>query len=177
MRVAVLDDALEGVLIRKVGPQQWRLRTDDGLELEYHSSELVAIEAQPQWAQQLRVSPERYKQFKSAEPQRRSKVAHLSKNDRGIPEFDLHIEKLVPQWQKMTAFDILNFQLDTARQHIEFAMRNRIPRIVLIHGVGEGVLKTELEYLLGRYPELTWQEASYLRYGLGAVELRFKQSV
>jgi len=76
----------------------------------------------------------------------------------------------------MNNFDILNIQVDTARGQLEFAIKNRIPKIVFIHGMGEGVLKSELDYLLGRYPEISYQDANYRKYGLGATEVYIKQN-
>jgi len=65
-------------------------------------------------------------------------------------------------------------QLDTARRQLEFAIRKRIQKVVFIHGVGEGVLKTELEYLFGRY-NVKYYDADYQKYGLGATEVYIYQ--
>ena len=77
----------------------------------------------------------------------------------------------------MSNYDILTLQTDTAKRHLEFAIRNRIPKIVFIHGVGEGVLKAELDFLLGRYDQVFYQQANYQKYGLGATEVFIKQNV
>jgi hypothetical protein len=42
--------------------------------------------------------------------------------------------------------------------------------------VGDGVLKSELEYLLRRYENIVIQEANYGKYGLGAMEIYIKQN-
>jgi dsDNA-specific endonuclease/ATPase MutS2 len=67
-------------------------------------------------------------------------------------------------------------QSETAKRHIEFAIRNRIPKIVFIHGVGEGILKAELDFLLGRYDNIAFQDGNYQKYGLGATEVYIKQN-
>jgi CTP:phosphocholine cytidylyltransferase-like protein len=77
----------------------------------------------------------------------------------------------------MSNHDMLTLQLDTARRQLEFAIKKRIPKIVFIHGVGEGVLKLELEYLFGRYNNIIFYEANYQKYGLGATEVKIFQSV
>ena len=76
----------------------------------------------------------------------------------------------------MSNYDILTIQTETAKKHIDFAIRNRIPKIVLIHGVGDGVLKSEINFMLGRYDGVTFQDANYQKYGLGATEVYFKQN-
>ena len=99
-----------------------------------------------------------------------------SKKEDFVFEVDLHIEKLVKKFNHLTNFDILNIQMDTASGQLEFAIKNRIPKLVFIHGMGEGILKSELEYLLGRYNEITFQDANYRKYGLGATEVYIKQN-
>jgi dsDNA-specific endonuclease/ATPase MutS2 len=100
-----------------------------------------------------------------------------SKKENPIPEFDLHIEKLVKSYKAMSNYEILTLQSETAKKHIEFAIRNRIPKIVFIHGVGDGVLKSEIDFMLGRYDNITFQDANYQKYGLGATEIYFKQNI
>ena len=46
---------------------------------------------------------------------------------------------------------------------------------MFIHGVGEGVLRTELEFLLGRYPNVAFYDAEYAKYGVGATEVYIYQ--
>ena len=50
-------------------------------------------------------------------------------------------------------------------------LSKKIQRIVFIHGVGEGVLKLEMEYVLKRYEDLTYYDADYQKYGFGATEV------
>jgi dsDNA-specific endonuclease/ATPase MutS2 len=86
-------------------------------------------------------------------------------------EVDLHIHQLVKSTKGMQNHDILNLQLDTAKKRLEFALSKRIQRIVFIHGVGSGVLKLELEYLLKRYDQLKFYAADFQKYGHGATEV------
>jgi dsDNA-specific endonuclease/ATPase MutS2 len=87
-----------------------------------------------------------------------------------ILEVDLHINQLTKSTRNMDNYDMLNLQLDTAKRKIEFAVSKRISKIVFIHGVGEGVLKFELQRLLNKYP-VKYYDASYKKYGLGATEV------
>jgi dsDNA-specific endonuclease/ATPase MutS2 len=47
--------------------------------------------------------------------------------------------------------------------------------VIFIHGIGEGVLKRELQYLLKKYP-VDFYDASYQKYGLGATEVYIYQN-
>ena len=92
-----------------------------------------------------------------------------------ILEVDLHINQLTNSTKGMDNFDMLTLQLNTAKRKIEYAISKRISKIVFIHGVGAGVLKSELHYLFGRYP-VRFYDASYKKYGLGATEVYVYQN-
>jgi hypothetical protein len=51
---------------------------------------------------------------------------------------------------------ILTLQTETAKRHIEFAIR--IPKIVFIHGVGR---KSRVGFLISRYDNIAFQEGNY----------------
>ena len=67
--------------------------------------------------------------------------------------------------------------MDGAKHKLEFAIRKKIQRIVFIHGIGEGVLRAELEFLIGRYEDLKCYDADYQKYGRGALEVYIPQSI
>lgn len=175
-KVSVIDDAIDGIIV-EIKNKEITIETSQGFSMIYNEKELVKIsnindlalfnKSEALYTKSIDVKPTR----KQIEAQKQ-----LTKVEKGTPNFDLHIEKLVKTKAGMSNFDILNLQIDTAKRHIDFAIKNRIPKIVLVHGVGEGILKTELEYLFKKYPQISFQEANYQKYGLGATELYFKQN-
>ncbi|HEX9981062.1 MAG TPA: Smr/MutS family protein [Flavobacterium sp.] len=175
-RVTVLDDDYSGVVI-SVNAHEVTIETTDGFELSYRPNELVKIED----TGILRSSagsfdPDAVKKQKEI-PKPRSFVKEKKvKGEIPPPEFDLHIEKLVKNWRGLSNYEILTIQTETAKRHIEFAVRNRIPKIIFIHGVGEGILKAELDFMLGRYDNITFRDANYQKYGLGATEITLRQN-
>lgn len=174
--VEVLDDAFSGKIV-KITKTEVIIETADGFELSYQPHELIFVGEPSVIKSGTRYSDvEHAKNDKIIVNHHRVNQDKKSKKEEFVLEVDLHIEKLVKSFKHMTNFDILNIQLDTARGQLEFAIKNRIPKMVLIHGMGEGVLKTELEFLLGRYSEITFQEANYRKYGLGATEVYIKQN-
>lgn len=173
-KVSVLDDAINGVIVKQLPNNHFAIETEDGFDLEYSEKELVLIENSSGF-DFSKTNFTSVKKDKEIEKPRSFVKEKKSKRDEFVLEVDLHIEKLVPSFKGMTNYDILTIQTDTAKRQIEFAIKNRIPKLVLIHGVGEGVLKAELDFLLGRYNNLTFQEANYQKYGLGATEVYFIQ--
>jgi dsDNA-specific endonuclease/ATPase MutS2 len=174
-KVTVLDDAMDGT-VTAVNGNQITVLTTDGFELNFGSKELLKINGDEL---KMGLAGQNVSQIlKEKEiPKARSFVKEKkSKKEVPVPEFDLHIEKLVKNFRGMTNYDILTLQTETAQRHIEFAIKNRIPKIVFIHGVGEGILKAELDFLLGRYDSVSFKEGNYQKYGSGATEVYFKQN-
>ena len=174
--VEVLDEDFKGKVVKLIGDEAIIL-TNDGFELMYPIKQLILI-----GDDSIIKQGSSYGAIESAKTQKvtvnhhRVNTEKKSKKDEIVLEVDLHIEKLVKNFKHMNNFDILNIQVDTARGQLEFAIKNRIPKLVFIHGMGEGVLKSELEYLLGRYHEISFQDANYRKYGLGAKEVYIKQN-
>ena len=86
-----------------------------------------------------------------------------------LMEVDLHIEKLIEKYVGMSNSEILIHQISHFRTKLEYAMLNNVRKIVFIHGVGNGTLKHELRKTLTEfYPDLKFQDASFMEYGYGA---------
>ena len=176
-QVSVLDEDVNGVVL-SVKDMQITIETTDGFVMTYFVNELIKVNK----SSNLMNSIERIDIGVIAKekemPKPRSFVKERKdKREIPAPEFDLHIEKLVPNKRGMSNYDILTLQAETAKRHIEFAIKNRIPKIVFIHGVGEGILKSELDFLLGRYDNIVFQDGNYQKYVQGATEVYFKQNV
>lgn len=176
-KVSVLDDAIDGVVV-SIQNTSVTIETTDGFLMTYFVNELIK-QNNTNYLGSINTTDTLHKKIIDTTPKKKSTVSVFKsdKIEKGIPEFDLHIEKLVKNFRGMSNFDILNIQTETAKKHIEFAIRNRIPKIVFIHGVGEGVLKAELDFMLNRYDNISFQDANYQKYGLGATEVYFKQNV
>jgi hypothetical protein len=84
-------------------------------------------------------------------------------------EIDLHIAQLADNPKTLTPAEMLDIQMKHFRNSLEDAIRNRLKRIVFIHGVGNGRLRLEISRTLDqKYPKLRYQDASFKEYGYGA---------
>lgn len=176
-KVAVLDDAIEGV-VTKIENNQISLKTSDDFEMTFFVNELVKLNNSNELCNLFSSkSISEVLREKSTPKKHKINTEKRSKKDEFVLEVDLHIEKLVPSIKGLSNFDMLNIQMDEVKRKVEFCLKNRLPKMVLIHGVGEGVLKTEIDFFLGRYDNLVFQDASYRKYGLGATEVYFKQNI
>lgn len=174
--VAVLDEDLEGKVVSITGSLV-EIETSEGFTLSFEEKYLVKTERH--FPDILPVDVEDFSQvIKEKESGKKNKSRRVKPKERNLPpmEVDLHIHKLVPKSGRLSNYEILTIQTDTAKRQLEFAMKKRIQKVVFIHGVGEGVLKAELETLFNRYDNLKYYDADYQKYGLGATEVYIYQN-
>lgn len=174
--VSVLDEDLSGKIIKIIGDRV-TIATADGFELEFSENELVKIESTKDLRTKMFLNNSIDEVISQKETHKKKSIKQKSK-ERFQPrmEVDLHIHQLTNSTKRMSNHEMLTLQLDTAKRQLDFAIKKRIQKIVFIHGVGEGVLKLELEYLFKRYDNLKFYDANYQKYGLGATEVYIFQN-
>jgi len=166
--VAVLDDVLKGIVV-KVDATTIQVKDVDGMLYQFSPSELVKIGIAQHKMASFSESNQQLFQEKKRQPVR-TKSLFVTKKKEVVMEVDLHIHQLTKSTRGMDNFDMLTLQIETAKRKLTYCIEKHIPKIVFIHGVGAGVLKTELHYLLNKYP-VKYSDASYQKYGSGATEV------
>lgn len=175
-RVTVLDDNISGI-VKRISGSSIFVESSEGFELEFEAHELM-LSKDEKFSSGIFSEQSLDEVIKEKETSKRRKLPRIKPKERNLPpmEVDLHIHQLTNSTKNMSNYEMLTLQLDTAKRQLEFAIRKRIPKVVFIHGVGEGVLKTELEYLFGRY-NVKYYDADYQKYGMGATEVYIYQNV
>lgn len=175
--VYVLDEALSGNIIKIVN-SEITIEDEDGFELSFSAHEIVKKEGDSIKTEVF--SNKSLNQVLSEkESNKKRTLQKVKPKERFQPtmEVDLHLHHLVKSERHLSSHDKKLIQLDTARHKLEFAMQKKIQKIVFIHGVGEGTLKLELEYLFKRYNNLKYYDADYKKYGQGATEVYIFQNI
>lgn len=168
-KVEVIDEIVKGVVLG-VSQGEITIESEDGFVMKYAANELVITPG----VDDIKVTNYQVAKIKAEkESTKRKQKTTIKSKERSAPkmEVDLHINQLVKSAKGMTNHEMLNLQMETAKRQLEFAMRKRIQKIVFIHGVGEGILKEELNFLFGRYENVKYYDADYQKYGLGATEV------
>lgn len=175
--VLVLDEAMMGV-IKKIKGNTISIETNDGFLLDFESHELIKRNPEVSLKKDAFSHANSTSAIQEKEQSVKRKQVKTKAKERFEPtmEVDLHINQLVKSSKGMSNFDMLSLQLETAKRQLEFAMSKRIQKIVFIHGVGEGVLKIELEYLFAKYDNIKFYDANYQKYGVGATEVYIYQN-
>ncbi|MCH8553934.1 MAG: Smr/MutS family protein [Schleiferiaceae bacterium] len=87
-------------------------------------------------------------------------------------EIDLHIHELLENTAGMSKHDLFTYQMNYAKNQIERCRTSGDKRIVLIHGKGKGRLREALWNLLQGMDKLDFYDASFAKYGGGAIEVK-----
>ena len=93
-----------------------------------------------------------------------------------IWEIDLHSHNIMETERGLSNTDIFLKQMSTFRIFFGQARSKSIRNIVVIHGVGEGVLKSEIRTYLDRIDGVKYYDADFKSYGKGAtaVEISYE---
>ena len=91
-----------------------------------------------------------------------------SKNIKQFPTLDLHMENLVDSHRDWTNHEIVTFQLKKLSEFLNATAKNKIQKVIIVHGVGTGKLKTEIESIVHGIPGASMFDCDYQTFGKGA---------
>lgn len=102
-------------------------------------------------------------------------ATNMRKRDEHM-EVDLHYHAITGARDSASPHEMLGLQMDHFDRMMRRAEEKRIPRIIFIHGVGQGRLRQEIRDALQAYwPHCNCREGDPRKYGHGATEVRFGQ--
>jgi hypothetical protein len=190
-KVRFLNDAGEGVVVG-FPKSEWALVEDaSGFAFEHPIKELVhIIDPKKEWKGYEQVSPsiqdvlerniDKHLVKKAADDFKliyKNKNASSERRKGELLEVDLHIHELLDRTAGMSNSEMVAVQIEHFERMLKSAEENRIPRVIFIHGVGQGVLRQEIRNLLKNYyPHCEFHDAPYSEYGYGATEVRIRSS-
>lgn len=89
-------------------------------------------------------------------------------------DLDLHADKIMPNHKSASQKDIVERQMKVFEQYIHDAIRHRIDRVFIIHGIGEGKLKERIHQRLDQMNFVSnFKNEFHPKYGWGATEVEF----
>jgi hypothetical protein len=87
---------------------------------------------------------------------------------------DLHIEKLTDNPEYLSNYEMLNLQLNTFEKYFELSLLNKANTLIVIHGIGEGKLRSEIHERLKQKSNVkSFVNQYHSLYGYGATEIYF----
>ena len=175
-KVELIDEPIKGRVIA-VKETLITILTEEDFEMTVRSNELVRSGdpyAFPVRHDEVPYVLQEKGDLKETKEQKDKKTAKKSHGP--AEEVDLHIHELTDSRRGMSNYEILTLQLETAKEKLDFAIQNRLQKVIFIHGVGEGVLRSELEALFKTYHNITYYDADFKRYGRGATEVHIHRN-
>jgi hypothetical protein len=95
------------------------------------------------------------------------------KFEKPASEIDLHIEMLVSDPSKMSNSEMIRIQLEIFEKNLNLAIASGMDEISFIHGIGNGVLKTEIHKRLSQLKNIKYfQDTKKSQFGYGATLVR-----
>ena len=105
-----------------------------------------------------------------------AQATSMSRRDAHM-EVDLHIHELVEDQRGLADGAKLAIQMAHFDRMMDIAKREKLRRIVFIHGVGQGVLRHQIRTALDQHhPDCNYREGDPRRYGSGATEVWLGQA-
>lgn len=186
-RVKFLNEKGGGEIVKIISDEEVEVLSDDGFTYDIHVSELVGMEKN---LVNNKLIKEKLDKINSTainhHIHQNNTKKHILPNylmnskknwtskDKDFVEIDLHIEELVDKPRFLSDGEKLNYQLTHARMCLDEAYEFKIKRVIFIHGVGAGVLRSELRKWLETLGSVEIQNADFRRYGMGATEVWIK---
>lgn len=105
-----------------------------------------------------------------------AQATSMSRRDAHM-EVDLHIHELVDDQRGLGDGAKLSIQMAHFDRMMDIAKREKLRRIVFIHGVGQGVLRHQIRTALDQHhPDCNYREGDPRKYGSGATEVWLGQA-
>ena len=149
----------------------------EGMRMRVSEREVVRVEADEGKDERLlydgNTQVSRFKQH-PADVRHSASARKRSSREAEVMVVDLHLDKIrlkYPAARNIPDEDALYVQLDVFGKSMAEAFRKGVRTVVLIHGNGRGILRSELLRRLREYPGVMVRDASMLRYGSGALEV------
>jgi len=179
-KISFLNQSGEGEIVEIIDSKTVKIKTEEGFIIKYPVSEIVK---KVDFVQHIKVKNPKAiakieaKGVKKIIIEKESEFdknniskKHIRKGDKSM-EVDLHAEHLLPSLKGLSNGEILQYQLNYFHKKLDEAITQNYHYITFIHGIGEGVLKSEIRRILHQYPKLIVHDASYRKYGFGATEV------
>ncbi len=168
--VMFMSDNSRGIIRSIISNDQYEVEIDKDFCIPVHRIEIEKIKMN-----KININDKQLKQklqnIVHKKSVKNSKPHKESESDSLYYELDLHIEKLTNSWKDLSNFEIVSIQLDYFQKRLFEALKDNEPSFVVIHGIGRGVLKDEIQKLLLQFPNISMKPASSKNYGMGASEI------
>jgi len=181
-KVKLLNESGTGIVKAVDEPAGKAVVEVDGFDFEYDLTELVAFDGEvTRYLKKERFFTNEGDEDAVSYGQNRDDRTHQylhagelfnKVNTKGQPEIDLHIHEITSNHKQMTNGEIVTYQMGYLQEAVQAACVKSVRELIIIHGVGEGVLKSEVRNYLKSLSFARYEDAPLRIYGYGATYVR-----
>jgi len=144
-KILFKTDNQKGKIIKINSQFKVTVQTEDGFDVLSSVKDLVKVEGNTDKVTAYgNYFHQKDKNNKSSKSFKRDKSVSVLK-------IDLHIELLTGNYQYLDNFEIVQIQLNECHLRIEKALNSNYQKLIIVHGIGAGTLKSEVHKLLRNY--------------------------
>ncbi len=158
-RVSVIDDDMTGV-ITSVHGNTIVLKDEFGFTHQYSKNKVVIQEIELYENLDIEIKPEITKPISK-------------KHSKKQMVLDLHFEQLVKNPLDYDAFERLFLQKEKLIETLDFCRKNKIKKLEIIHGIGDGTLQNMVYDTLTSQTEIDFHNQEILHQQSGSVIVYF----
>lgn len=189
-KVCILNEPGEGVIVRVVNKERVFVDFGDGMEIPMTTEELILISTvhpAPEVEEKKKVGPVEEPEEPidlsilknidfSPRPKNTKKQIDIHAFAHSLTplEVDLHIHKLTDDYAGLSNGEMLFMQISHFESYMDLGMRGQYKSIIFIHGIGNGVLKKEIQNRLANYHSIRVKDGDPRKYGYGATQVSFE---
>lgn len=166
-KVGFLSEKGTGI-VKQINGFKYLIQDEIGFERWLHLSEIIKLHDSLQHIELEDVAINRKKQ--SDESLKASRK--VKSNQEHEWEIDLHSYAIMDSEINKTAGEIFRYQVSILKSFLRRAEKHKIRKVIIVHGIGEGVLKNEVRYIISKIDNMECMDADFKKYGKGATEVR-----
>lgn len=178
-KVSFLNELGQGKVLKILSSESILIETDDGFEQSYSISELVCMKKQSDYKMDEILFNESVQEKMNSDQKSKEddnlkrKFNHINKRSNNFElKMDLHIEELIDSHSGLSNYQIIQLQIKAFIRGLDNAIEKNANKFIVIHGIGQGVLKSEIKKELhDNYPEYKYYDVDYTG---GATEIILK---
>ena len=159
-KVLFKNENLKGEVVKVNSNFKLIVLSSDGFELNVAVKDLVKIEKGTDKATSYGEN------IYTKDVDRRTAKSQKRQKGQTVLKVDLHIELLTSNYHYLDNFEIVQMQLNECHKKIQQAINSNISELIIVHGIGAGVLRSEVHKLLRNY-----KLRFYLSKDAGATEV------
>jgi dsDNA-specific endonuclease/ATPase MutS2 len=160
-KVLFKKEKQQGVVLKIISKEVLLIRSLDDFKLKVSPNDVILFESSTN-------TPLAYGS-KFIQKDERSVLKNIKKDGKKVEyKIDLHVEKIIKDYQNLDNFEIVQLQLSECTRKINDLIGKNIHKLIIVHGIGSGLLRSEVHNILDDY-KLRY----YLSRDGGATEVIF----